>query len=239
MSKPIAYEAYQKLAGAYAANIDTKPHNAYYDRPATLSLLPDIRQMRIFEAGCGPGAYTRELLDRGAEVVACDVSERMLDLARQRVGFDVDFRLLDLTQPLDMFSDESFDGVLAPLCLDYIEDWKTLFCEFQRMLKPGGFFVFSCGHPEFDAKYYNTNNYFSVERVESEWTGFGVDVMMPGYRRPWTALLNPIIDAGLQIERVHEPQPTEDFKLADPIRYKSLMHRPGFACVKARKPNNS
>ncbi len=35
--KPIALDAYETLAAAYAAAVDTKPHNAYYERPATLS----------------------------------------------------------------------------------------------------------------------------------------------------------------------------------------------------------
>jgi hypothetical protein len=41
--QPIALDAYQALAEAYAAVIDTKPHNAYYERPATLSLMPESR----------------------------------------------------------------------------------------------------------------------------------------------------------------------------------------------------
>ncbi len=41
-SQPVAQQAYDVLAEAYAARIDTKPHNAYYERPATLSLLPDV-----------------------------------------------------------------------------------------------------------------------------------------------------------------------------------------------------
>lgn len=35
--KPIALDAYEKLADAYAEMIETKPHNAYLERPATLS----------------------------------------------------------------------------------------------------------------------------------------------------------------------------------------------------------
>jgi hypothetical protein len=41
--EPIAYDAYEKLADAYADIIETKPHNAYLERPATLSLLPDVK----------------------------------------------------------------------------------------------------------------------------------------------------------------------------------------------------
>lgn len=42
--QPIALEAYETLAESYAARVDTKPHNACYERPATLSLLPDLDQ---------------------------------------------------------------------------------------------------------------------------------------------------------------------------------------------------
>lgn len=45
--KLIALDAYEALAEAYAAAIDTKPHNAYYERPATLSLLPEINGKRV------------------------------------------------------------------------------------------------------------------------------------------------------------------------------------------------
>ncbi len=239
--KPRAYDAYQELADAYAAHIDTKPHNAYYDRPAVISLWPDVSGCTVLDAGCGPGVYTEELVARGATGVAVDISERMLEFARTRLNVSTkntafELQLVDLTQPLDLFSDAEFHLVNAPLCLDYIEDWRSLFNEFLRVLKPGGKLVFSCGHPAFDAEYFNTNNYFSVEAVESTWTGFGKDVLMPSYRRSWEQLITPIIESGLVLERVHEPLPTDQFKAADPVRYQGLMHRPGFVCVRASKP---
>ena len=49
--KPIALAAYEKLAERYAALIDTKPHNAYYERPAMLSLLPKIQGKHVLDAG--------------------------------------------------------------------------------------------------------------------------------------------------------------------------------------------
>ncbi len=202
--KPIAYQAYQQLADDYSAHIDTKPHNAFYDRPAMLSLLPDIQDKDVLDAGCGPGAYTSELVKRGARVVAIDISERMLELANERLqpavsSGQVQFQQVDLTQPLDLFPDGRFDVVNAPLCLDYIEDWTRLFIEFRRVLKPGGTFLFSCGHPQFDAGYFNTNDYFSVERVQSVWTGFGQEILMPSFRRSFEHVLMPVIEAGLRI----------------------------------------
>jgi SAM-dependent methyltransferase len=55
--EPIAFEAYETLAEPFVARVDTKPQNAYYEGPATLALLPDVRGKRVLDAGCGPGAY--------------------------------------------------------------------------------------------------------------------------------------------------------------------------------------
>jgi len=81
--KPIAFDAYESLADAYAARIDTKPHNAYLERPATLSLLPEVKGKRVLDAGCGPGVYSEWLLKHGANVVAVDVSPRMVEHAKK------------------------------------------------------------------------------------------------------------------------------------------------------------
>lgn len=63
--KHIAFDAYEKLADAYAAMVDTKPHNAYLERPATLSLLPNVKGKRVLDAGCGPGVYSEWLVKHG------------------------------------------------------------------------------------------------------------------------------------------------------------------------------
>lgn len=234
--KPIAYDAYQQLADDYARNIDSKPHNAFYDRPAMLSLLPDVQGWRVLDVGCGPGAYTEALLERGAVVTAVDISPKMLEHAKRRVGERAKFLQLDLTQPMEpFFSDGTFDLINAPLCLDYIEDWRTLFRQFHRVLDTAGLFLFSCGHPAFDAEYFRTEQYFSVEPASSVWTGFGNPVEVPCYRRSMEEVIMPVLDSGFRLIRLHEPLPTEQFRKADPVRYQRLMHRPGFLCVVAQK----
>ena len=180
--KPLAYAAYQELADHYAAMIDTKPHNAYYDRPAMLQLWPNLQGKRCLDAGCGPGAYAEALLDRGAEVVAVDVSDRMLELAMQRVGYRATFRLMDLSTPGLDFADAEFDFINAPLCFDYIEDWDVLLKECHRILKPHGLIQISCGHPAFEAEYYKTNRYFSIEAVQCT---CACAVASSRFERPW------------------------------------------------------
>ena len=124
---PLAYDAYESLADHYAQLIDTKPHNAFYERPATLGLLPNVEGMQVLDAGCGPGVYAEELNRRGAVVTSIDCSDRMIELARSRLGSGAVIHKVDMNNPLTMFADQQFDLVLAPLCLDYIADWQKLF----------------------------------------------------------------------------------------------------------------
>ena len=78
MKDSLPQEAYDKLADSYAALVDTKPHNAYYDRPAIQSLLVDLKERDILDAGCGTGVYTEWLINRGARVVGVDANEKLL-----------------------------------------------------------------------------------------------------------------------------------------------------------------
>jgi len=108
--EPIALEAFETLAQRYARAIDTKPHNAYFERPATLSLLPEVKGKRVLDAGCGPGAYAEWLADRGAQVVAVDVSPKMVSLARQRLGGKAEIIRADLNAGLGFLNSDLFDG---------------------------------------------------------------------------------------------------------------------------------
>jgi SAM-dependent methyltransferase len=220
----IALAAYEALAEAYAAHIDTKPHNAYYERPATLALLPDVAGLRVLDAGCGPGVYAEWLLDRGAQVVAVDASPKMLALATKRLGDRAELHQADLSQPLAFLENVYCDLVLSSLVLVYIADWRTVAAEFHRVLRQGGTLVVSVTHPFFDFTYFHSNAYRTTELVSADWSGFTpVRVRMPAFRRSLEETLNPFLDAGFLLERIVEPRPTEEFKAADPGHYAELM----------------
>ena len=233
--KPLAYDAYEALAEDYAAHVDTKPHNAFYERPATLSLLPDVKGKRVLDAGCGPGVYAEELVLRGAEVVCIDASPKMLEFARRRLGAKAQFHLADLGKPLDFLSGESFDLVISPLALDYVPNWDEVFKEFHRVLRGGGVFVFSMEHPRANFLLGKTTNYFDLELFSQVWRGFGQPVIVTAYRRPLSEVLNTLIDAGFVLDRLLEPRPTEQFREADPEDYEELLVSPGFMCARAVK----
>jgi SAM-dependent methyltransferase len=235
-SKPLALDAYEIMAERFARMIDTKPHNAYYERPTTLALLPDVSGLRVLDAGCGPGWYAEWLLDHGAEVVGVDASPKMIGFARQRTQNRADLRVADLSRPLEFAADAAFDLVLSALAIHYVGDMAALFAEFSRILKPGGVFVFSTGHPFHDYGYFKSEDYFATEQVAALWKGFGGEpVEVFQFRCSLTTLTEALWRAGFVIERMIEPLPNDAFKQADPEHYAELMEFPVFLCIRARK----
>jgi len=233
---PIAKEAYEQLAEAYSARAKTKAHNADYERPATLSLLPPMRGKRVLDAGCGPGIYAEKLIEMGAEVVSFDVAENMVRIARERVGNRATVHCADLARPLTFAESASFDVVLSPLALDYVRDWSAVFKEFHRVLRSSGLFIFSMEHPGSRWRMDQSDCYFQVEQTECMWHGFGKRVMMPSFRRPWQEVLNPLVESGFHFDRVLEPVPRPAFREKEPKSYEELMRGPGFLSIRARKP---
>jgi magnesium-protoporphyrin O-methyltransferase len=68
-------------------------------RALLLSRLPkDMHGQRLLDAGCGTGALAMEAASRGAEVVAIDVSQGLVDVARRRApaGLNIDWRVGDM-----------------------------------------------------------------------------------------------------------------------------------------------
>jgi ubiquinone/menaquinone biosynthesis C-methylase UbiE len=226
-----ACDAYDLIAERYAEHSEASAHNAYCERPATLSLLPDVRGMRVLDAGCGPGFYSEWLLKHGAEVVAVDGSARMLELTRQRVGSSVAMRQWDLLEPLEFLPDAALDLVLCALVLDHFADLTPIFTEFHRVLRPSGLLVFSMDHPTWGFLQ-SGRRYFDTELLRDD-SGFGV--VIPCYRRPLGAILQPLRAAGLLMEDLVEARPVDECERRDPAMHAELSRRPSFLCIRAQK----
>jgi ubiquinone/menaquinone biosynthesis C-methylase UbiE len=232
--KPIALDAYEQLADAYSARVDTKDYNAHYEWPAMISLMPDVGGQRALDAACGPGRYAEWLVDNGAEVTAFDVSPRMLANARKRLGTRVRIERADLSQPLTFLPEAAFDLVICALALDYVRDWRATLGEFRRVLSRSGLLILSVEHPLSDYSLMAADDYFQTELVEYTFRQFGAPVIVPTYRRPLMDIFNTLSESGFCIDRVVEPLPTAEFKEQNPGDYEELLRRPSFLCVRAR-----
>jgi SAM-dependent methyltransferase len=93
---------------------------------------------RVLDAGCGPGFYVAELLDRvgaGGSVVGVDASAQMLAVAAKRAP-RADLREGDVTAlPVE---DADFDRALSVQVLEYVDDIPAALAELHRALRPGG-----------------------------------------------------------------------------------------------------
>jgi SAM-dependent methyltransferase len=231
--------SYDGIADAYAAAVDTAPYNALYERPAMLDLLPALDRLRVLDAGCGAGWYAAQLATRGAFVTAIDSSAAMIGHARERFASpmlnehtnQVDLRVADLAQPLSFASDATFDGIISSLVLHYLRDWGPTLAEFRRILKPDGWLLFSTHHPAAEAIRLHTARYLDVEPVEDHWKWVGT---VRYFRRPLSAIIEALTNAGLAIERLVEPLPTDEFRRLKPAAYDRLLRHPEFLLVRAR-----
>ncbi len=88
--------------------------------------------------GCGSGNLTRHLLQLGAEVIACDVSPRFLELVTRRFdGLPVRLHRLN-GKDLSEIAAESIDFVGAYSVLHHIPDYLGALKEMARVCRPGG-----------------------------------------------------------------------------------------------------
>jgi SAM-dependent methyltransferase len=234
--KPTTHEAYEQIADRYAEVAKSKPHNVYLERPAIRALVPNIQGGKVLDAGCGPGTNIHWLIERGArKVVGIDASPKMIEIAGRETVPTMSLHVANMSQPLDFLATGSFDLVFSSLVVHYIEDIGALFAEIARLLRPGGWLVFSTHHPQADCRHH-PGDYFKTVFVSENWRGFGDEpVTVSFYRRPLSAITEALANATFVIERLTEAQPTADYRRADPVRYENASQHPSFLCVRARR----
>lgn len=211
-----------------------------------LALLPEVDGRRVLDLGCGAGQLARHLATAGAaEVVGVDVSERMLALARAEWAHP---RVTYRREAVEAvaFPSARFDLVVSSLVFHYVDDYPGLVARIAGWLAPGGVLVYSTEHPIFTARLpgdgwvlddagrrarVSLDRYADEGAREETW-------FVPRVRkvhRMLATLLNGLLDAGLVIERVVEPMPSEQW-LHDHPQFRDERRRPMFLLVRACKP---
>ena len=98
---------------------------------------------KILDAGCGTGLAGNALKDRGyKDITGIDISEKSILLAQKTEAY-IQLKQLDLQKQPFPFKMSEFDAVNCIGVLTYIKDAKSLFQEFCRIVRPGGYIVFS------------------------------------------------------------------------------------------------
>jgi arsenite methyltransferase len=96
---------------------------------------------RILDVGCGPGFYSRELLDqvgRDGSVTGVDQSPAMLAVAGRRCEGHGNVRFEEGDATALPVESGGFDRALSVQVLEYVEDAPAALAEMHRALRPGG-----------------------------------------------------------------------------------------------------
>ncbi len=229
---------YNEYAAEYDTVVQNNEYNAKFERPSLLSLLPDLKGKKVLDLACGPGVYAKELTARGALLTAVDISETMVGLTRAKVEPHHTVYVQDLSLGLPNEVPESYDVVICPLAIHYLENLSLLFSDVARVLKKDGVFVFSTHHPYVDFSDSPSGNYFSTELLTELWDTLGRPVAVSFYRRPISALTAAIADAGMAIMNITEGFTTKGLKQASPEIYEKLSTKPCFMFYVCRPLNS-
>lgn len=133
-----------RVSARTLARYRTPPADTLYPLEYAYALLGDVTGRRIIDFGCGSGANTVLLANRGARVWGVDISEDLIRLAQRRLevsgqGGGAQF-LVGSAHDLP-FPDNSIDIVFGIAILHHL-DLKLVAREVHRVLRPGGRAIF-------------------------------------------------------------------------------------------------
>lgn len=102
--------------------------------------LRDVQPGRkVLDVGCGVGFWVGQFCKRGAQVHACDLTERAVEITRRRLqlfGLQADVQLGNAEQL--PYPDASFDHVNCQGVIHHTPNPQACVAEFHRVLRPGG-----------------------------------------------------------------------------------------------------
>jgi ubiquinone/menaquinone biosynthesis C-methylase UbiE len=247
---------WQANAEAYSQLINGKgtPHHQEILNPCIEVLMGDVQGRRILDAGCGEGYLSRHYAQKDAEVTGVDISPTLINEARRRSkGFDISFTIGDICQ-LEQLENGYFDIVLCNLVLLNVDCLEASLLEFNRVLRPGGFLVFSVVHPAFNVygpgqwvigakdvssgrrkgHYFKVDNYYREKEFKIRWktrSGEGFPAKFSFFHRTLSTYVNTVIQSGFQLLAFEEPYPATKVDFFD-----RESRIPFFLVIKAEKP---
>lgn len=226
--------------------------------PAFLHMLPPVKGLTGLDIGCGEGASTRALAQRGAAMHAIDIAPTFIRHARdtedaEKLG--IEYRVAD---GMDLpFATATFDFATAFMSLMDMPNQRAVLHEIARVLRPGGFLQFSILHPCFvpphrrvlrradgTTRAIEVCGYFDAidGRIERFWFSTVPQAerektqpfRVPRFHRTLSDWVNLIVEAGLVVERFGEPRVSSELARAEPVLEDTRV-APLFLHIRTRK----
>ncbi|MEC0229084.1 class I SAM-dependent methyltransferase [Paenibacillus alba] len=208
------------------------------------ALLPELKDKRVLDLGCGFGWHCRYAREKQARsVVGVDLSENMLERARAMTNDpQIEYRRLAI-EDID-FTEGEFDVVISSLALHYVEHFDSICRQIYRYLAPSGTFVLSVEHPIFTALaaqdwHYDSQGaklHWPVDNyhLEGPRQARFLDNDVIKYHRNVSSYVNALIESGFSLTKMSELQPTDDMLASNPA-WEEETRRPMFLLLAAVK----
>lgn len=206
-------------------------------------ILPDFNGKQVLDLGCGYGWHCKYAADHGAaSVLGIDLSRKMLQTARQiNAAPQIEYQCAAMEDL--RFPAESFDVIVSSLAFHYVKEFEPMAENICQWLRPGGHLVFSVEHPVFTSYgtqdwYYDENGTILHFPVDNYYYEGRRDALFLGekvvkYHRTLTTYLNTLLQNGLELRHIIEPQPPREMMDLDGM--KDEMRRPMMLLVAAVK----
>lgn len=183
-----------------------------------LRLLPQpMMGQRCLEIGCGAGQNSIHMARQGAKCVALDVSSQQVAHGKAlaaKAGALVDFRVscMDELDPAEL---GQFDLIHSTYALSFADNPERVIRNCAEMLKPGGVFLLTTGHPLHSGEWLDVDDdedglfipdYFNLApdaRVSLD----DPEQLVQARYYSLSLLAGWLHLAGFQIDQLHEPQP--------------------------------
>jgi ubiquinone/menaquinone biosynthesis C-methylase UbiE len=210
-----------------------------FHRDQFLDLLPPPKS-RTLEIGCGEGRLTRDLKERGHNIIGIDSSPTLVAAARE-MDATTDVRVAGaIAIPLDS---ASVDLVVAFMSLHDMDAMPSVLQEVARVLEPGGKLCLAIVHPinsagrfeggAADARFVIAGNYLREFHYEDTVEQEGLTMTFRSMHRPIESYFSALEKAGFLVESLREPAMPEHAAASDAQR--RWQRLPLFLHLRARR----
>jgi len=223
-------------------------YNRDIEVPAMIKLLGEVKGKVILDIGCGFGDHISRLSKKGAKkLTGFDASKKLIEFAKNQDIPNAEFYVGSINRKLK-FRNGTFDIVFSSLAVHYVKNLNQLYSEASRVLKKGGTFAFSTGHPVFDlicqsptgligftiskGKRRIYGNYFDESPKDTRIGSLGV---MKVYSYTFETLIKTGLTNGFELVDYVDAKPIPLSRRKNPETYKVTSTLPTFMLFKWKK----
>lgn len=207
--------------------------------PEIFRYIGNKRYRRVLDVGCGTGVLTSMLKNVSENIDGIDISGKSIEMAKLSNTSDrMNFFNLSVEDFAEKISSK-YDLIVSNMVLMDVMNLSGVVMAVEKLLRPGGLFVFSMTNPLFLASYYGYEkesryDYSDEIFIEGPFViseDYGKSDVAPlkstHVHRPISMYINSLSDSNLNKINISEPMPSADVDMLYPKSWKNPRYMIG------------